>query len=399
MNYYRRKFINIRGILYDMNIMSRDKKSKVEDIVKLRKILDNSFDQNIKMLRSTDEKTFNSLRRRLTGNTLKPKSYSQHYTSTYDPLEPKVTVHQQYAVNSRFKPTSLKYGSSETLPEFQSVTPPEISKSIHSQESAFSSQELYEIEKINIISPDQPDNSQLPEWQPVEETQSGDFLEGDSKSAIDRIPEFNREDIPYTSKKSEKIQKEMEWEQIPRKRESSEELVEFLVVDTHEIQSKKSLKKQEINAKKLQKTKEKEAKRLKKLERKKFKTDAKDKKREAKEIKKDIEQQPLIAEETEFLPIKQKKVEKKPKKKLKDSDEWESYVDNKTLEKNPLNSICTYKEYTLYKKESGKRTRNKTVKHFFSKEKPELGHPARLPDGYQIAVKKNTGIPYLKKKR
>ncbi len=119
----------------------------------------------------------------------------------------------------------------------------------------------------------------------------------------------------------------------------------------------------------------------------------------AKQIKKEIEQKTTIPEELEFVPIKQKRGAKKPKEEPEDTAEWESYPVEKILKKPSLRFACTYEEYTLYKRETGKHSGKKTTIHFFSREKPDIGDPAQLPDGYQIAVNKKTGIPYLKKKK
>jgi hypothetical protein len=119
----------------------------------------------------------------------------------------------------------------------------------------------------------------------------------------------------------------------------------------------------------------------------------------AKQIKKEIEQNTTIPDELEFVPIKQKRSVKKPKEELKDTAEWESYPVEKILKKPSLRSACTHEEYTLYKRVTDKQNETKTTIHFFSRDKPALGHPAQLPDGYQIAVNKKTGIPYLRKKK
>ena len=116
-------------------------------------------------------------------------------------------------------------------------------------------------------------------------------------------------------------------------------------------------------------------------------------------LKKKLNKKPQSLQELEFIPIKQKRGAKKPKEEPEDTAEWESYPVEKISKKPSLRSACTYKEYTLYKRETGKHSGKKTTIHFFSKEKPDIGHPAQLPDGYQIAVNKKTGIPYLKKKK
>jgi len=459
--------------------MSREKKSKVDDVGKLRKILDNSSDPNIKQLISPDEKALDSVRRRLTGDPLKTKPHYDHFYHTFNPLEPKVTIHPINVISPRSVTSLPKFKVATTLPEFESVSPSLSTKSIPSQKIPFTTQELYEIEKIKIILPEPTDDSSLPEWQPVEETQLKEQPKTPTKSADDHIPEFQQEDIPINS---EKVEKTADVEPFPLKEEPTETLVQFIAVESPEPQLQQLTQKQEREAKKIQKIKEKVAKRLKKLELKKLKKETRDKEREAKriineqqdtqqipeekpsypepvitdespavkvdlaaykgiksidektavllytngyfsienlkdatvddlasirgikrklakQIKKEIEQKIKIPEETEFIPIKQKKSTKKPKKKPVDSAEWESYFVEKTIKKPSLKSICTYKEYTLYQRKTSKHRGKKTIIHFFSKEKPDTGHPVQLPEGYQIAVNKKIGIPYLKKKK
>jgi hypothetical protein len=355
-----------------------------------------------------------------------------------------------------------------TLPEFESVSPSRPAKSIPSQELPFTTQELYEVEKIKTILPESAADSSLPEWQPVEEIQPEEQLKSSSKSADAHIPEFQQEDIPINS---EKVEKTTDFEPSFPKKEPTETLVQFIAVESPEPQLQKLTKKQE-----------REAKRLKKLELKKLKREARDKEREAKriikeqqntqhipeteplyqepvitnesptikvdlvaykgiksidektaellytngyfsienlkdatvddltnihgikrklakQIKKEIEQKTILPEEAEFIPIKQKRSAKKPKKKPVDSAEWESYFVEKTIKKPSLKSICTYKEYILYQRKIGPHRGKKTTIHFFSKEKPDVGRPVQLPEGYQIAVNKKTGMPYLKKKK
>jgi Helix-hairpin-helix domain len=377
-------------------------------------------------------------------------------------------------------------------------------KSSPSQELSFTTEELYEVEKIDGILPEFLEvtpkealqkpletemtikhdeipalDSSLPEWQPVEETQPAEQPVSQAKSAVDHIPEFERIDIAVTP---EKVEKAVERAPVPATQETIEAPVEFIPVESPEPQPQKLSKKQEREAKKIHKKKEKEAKQLKKAELKKLKREKRDKEREAKrivkeqqdiqqtseekpsnsepiinvetpqikvdliafkgmesidektanllykngyfsienlkdvtvddlvqirgikrtlakQIKKEIEQKTIIPEEQEFVPIKQKKGAKKPKGEPEDTTEWESYPVEKIKKKPSLRSACTYEGYTLYKREIGKYGGKKTTIHFFSKEKPDVGHPAQLPNGYQITVNKKTGIPYLKKKK
>ena len=76
-----------------------------------------------------------------------------------------------------------KYKLSTTLPEFKSVSSSTSTKSIPSQELLFTTQDLYEIEKVDVILPKPADDSSLPEWQPVEETQPEEQPRSPTKSA------------------------------------------------------------------------------------------------------------------------------------------------------------------------------------------------------------------------
>jgi hypothetical protein len=485
-----------------MDIMSREKKSKVDDLVKLRKILDNSSDPNIKTMISPDEKALDSVRRRLTGDTPKTKLQSDRFFSSFDSLEPKVTVHSKIAVSPRLITPLPKFEPSTTLPEFELVSSSTPARTTPLQELSFTTEELYEVEKVDVILPEFLEvtpkevvqksletemttehdetlahDASLPEWQPVEEIQPAEPPISLTKSAVDHIPEFERVDIPIIPKK---VEKATEWEPSPAKEEAIETPVEFTPVESLEPQLQKLSKKQERVEKKIQKKKEKEAKRLEKLELKKLKIEKRNKEREAKrivkeqqdvqqapdekpsnseqilkveppqikvdliafkgmesidektaemlykngyfsvenledatvddlvqirgikrklakQIKKEIEQKTTIPEALEFTPIKQKKGAKKPKEEPQDTTEWETYPAEGISKKPSLRSAFTYQEYTLYKRETGTHSGKKTTIHFFSREKPDHGHPAQLPDGYQIAVNKKTGIPYLKK--
>jgi len=375
--------------------MSREKKSKVDEVVKLRKILDNSSDPTIKALISTDEKALDSVRRRLAGSALKTQPYYDRSFRTLDSLEPRVTVHPKITVSPRLITPPPKFKLSTTLPEFKSISPSTLVGSIPSKELPFTAQELYEIEKVDVIMHEPAYDSNLPEWQPVEETQPTEPPTSQAKSAVDNIPEFERVDIPSTSEKTEKV---ADWEPIPPKKEPTETLVQFIPVESPEPQLQKLSKKQEREAKKIQKTKEKEAKRLKKLELKKLKRETREKEQEAKQIIPERQEIQPTPEKTEFIIIKQKRGAKKPKK-LEDTAEWESYPVEKTIKNSSLKSVCTYKQYTLYKRETARHSGKKKTIHFFSKEKPGIGHPTQLPKGYQIAINNKTGIPYLKKKK
>jgi hypothetical protein len=482
--------------------MSREKKSKVDDLVKLRKILDNSSDQNIKTMISPDEKALDSVRRRLAGDTLKTKPQSNSFIHTSDSLEPKVTVHAKIALTPRLITPLPKLEPPKALPEFELVSRSTPVSSVSLQEMAFTTQELYEVEKVDVILPEflevtpkeilqtpleteattkhddtTAHDANLPEWQPVEEKQPTEPSTSHTKSAVGYIPEFERIDITVTPEKGEKA---VRWEPFPPKEEIVEAPVEFKLVESPEPQLQKLSKKQERDTKKVQKKIEKEAKRLKKLELKKLKIEKRNnervakqtikeqqniqqtpeekpsdselimnvesppikvdliafkgiecidektaellykngyfsienlndatvddlvqirgiKRKLAKQIKKETEQKTTISEPLEFIPIKPKRSVKKSKEEPDDTAEWESNTTEEISKKLSLSPACTYQEYTLYKRETGKQSRRKTTIHFFSREKPNQGHPTQLPDGYQIEVNDKTGIPYLKK--
>lgn len=58
----------------------------------------------------------------------------------------------------------------------------------------------------------------------------------------------------------------------------------------------------------------------------------------------------------------------------------------------------THDDYTLYAREVKLKGGHKQVIYFFSKRVPKSGVPVELPDSYDVAVNKRTGLPYVKKK-
>jgi len=118
----------------------------------------------------------------------------------------------------------------------------------------------------------------------------------------------------------------------------------------------------------------------------------------AKKIKKEIEQKTAKKSDEEFVPTKKRISSKKPKKEPEDLAEWESFNVENSEEEFSTAAPATRGEYTLYKKEIGKGSKKTTI-HFFRKEKPAVGTPAPVPEGYLIAVNKKTKVPYLKKKK
>lgn len=483
--------------------MSQEKKPQVDDLTKLRRILDNSSDPALESLLSHNEKILESVRRRLRGDSVYPSSQSAGFFPRFTSMEPKVFIHEITPVRPRFIPPLPKIEPSATLPKFELVSESKPPEEIQTQEPIFNSESLFEVEKADVNlpefvevtprepSPPAPETEQqiqqkdtsinqpdLPEWQPVEEEHHPEQPQPDESLTGETIPEFEQVGILTTPEKPEK---QIEEEPGPEKQAfmdiSCEKQAEESLEPSFQILSKWETR----EAKKAQKAKEREAKKLQKVERKRLREVKKEEERRAKQtmeeqppvpplqkeqkaplefestsqtpwmkidleafkgiesidetiaellythgyfsidnikdatlddlvqirgirrklakqIKKEIEQKTFVSGSQEFVPLTQKTTKKKPStKKLKDAAEWESYsVRDKPTQSHP--SACTYKGYTLFKREMT-RNKKKTTIHFFSKEKPTKGRPTQLPDGYQIAVNKKTGVPYLKKTR
>lgn len=477
--------------------MSQDKKPHVNDVTKLRRILDNSSDPTLESLLSKNEKALESVRRRLHGDTVKTPTHSAGVFPRYSSMQPRVFIREQMTCSPRFRTPPPTVEPPAPLPTFKLVSTSEPTKHIVSPEISFNSEDLIEVEKIENIEPEfvevtseellpspkekdtqmqgnttSVDEHGFPEWQPVKEEQQTEQLMPQEKLTAENIPEFERVSVPSIEKK-QKIS--IEKETISEKQEQPETSVtvplEEPLDQSFQILSKwqklKEKKAKEKQAKKLEKIKQEQIKKAEEQQEKKTRakqpslpppqeetqttTDHVDdvktpwikeeleafkgiesinektaellykhgyfsienikdatlddlvqirgiRRKLAKQIKKEIQQKSTLPKDTEFVPLKQKSTNKKSTKKLLDDAEWESYSVKKAPKKVP-SSMCTYKGYTLFKKETKTRDRKKTTIHFFSKEKPDKGRPAPLPKGYQIAVNKKTGVPYLKKIR
>jgi hypothetical protein len=486
-----------------MKIMSREIPSQVDDTTKLRRILDNSSDPALDYLLSENERTLNSLRRRLRGEySAFQSSSSRVFPFNTKSMEPRVYIHKKITSPPQTTATQPSVEQSRTLPEFTLISPSETSTSAPSQELSFDTEELYEVEKVNQVrpvpefvevTPKQPEptleekettpqfeevpvvHTTLPEWQPVTDENIEKTKDAGLDENEESIPEF--EQIPS----SPTLEKEGLKEQLTTE-ESIETPIDFLPVEPQKSLIPIVSKQQRRAAKKEQKQKERQEKRLQRLEQKRLKKEQQEKEEEAeftkipqtpfqdiqdefppefeavaslkppqkkvyreafkdiesidekiaellykngyfsienlkeatlddlvdirgikrklaKQIKKEIGQNIILPQSDEFIPMEQPKTRKKTAKKLKDNAEWETYPSKQKTKQKAPSAICTYKEYTLYKRESTGPGRKKTTIHFFSKEKPKKGRPCQLPGGFLIAVNKNTGIPYLKKKR
>jgi hypothetical protein len=464
--------------------------------------LDNSSDPSLKYLLSKDEKALESVRRRLSGDILVTQPHTDRFFYSSESLKPRVTIHPKIAVSPRLVSPQPKIEPYTPLPEFDLVSPSTPTKSIPPPEVTFTDKELFEVEKLDrnvpefleviaketLQEPQKADltmhdqetslhESNLPEWQPVEEEQMAESKESHQKPTVEDIPEFERVDISLTSEEERPI----EWEASPQKEEQIETPVVFIPTEPPEPSFQKLSKQQERAAKKAQRKKEREAKKLKKIELKRLKKEKREKEQEekrtaeepqpvpqpqrkpaaqiesieaetphikvdyntfkgiksidektaellykngyfsienikdatidnlvqirgikrklAKQIKKEIEQQITETDTSEFIPAKQKTTKKKEKKKLEDSAEWESSPSKEKIQKSSSSHVCTYKGYTLYKRETRKQDGKRSTVHYFTKGKSDKGRPAPLPEGYHIAINKKTGVPYLKKKR
>lgn len=485
-----------------MTDMSREKKSQVDDVAKLRRILDNSSDPALKYLISSNDYALESVRKRLSGSFYEIQPHAQRFFQLPDSLEPKVYVHPIHPIHPPLMMAAPKLEPSPPLPEFESLTTTTLTPSVSSSENLFINEELFEVEKIAYQVPEfsevtpietiqEPPGAypgahkeelpqsevNLPEWQPVEENEPLKSLQKPENQSVDNIPEFERVDITPTTEEKEPT----EWTSLSPKEEQTESPTDFLPIEPNEASVQKLTKKQERAVKKAQKKKEKEERKLKKVEMKRLKKEKqkqeqialrtreesqpllvpdeepskeamftevaeepsinvdynnfkgiksinvktaellykngyfsienlKDatiddlvrihgmKRKLAKQIKKEIEEHTTQPDAAEFLPVKQKTLKKKESKKPLDSAEWESSISKEKGYKSYTSEICTYKGYTLNRRETRRSDGEKTTTYYFTKKKSNRGHPCRLPDGYRIVLNKKTGIPYLKKK-
>lgn len=60
------------------------------------------------------------------------------------------------------------------------------------------------------------------------------------------------------------------------------------------------------------------------------------------------------------------------------------------------NVAFQYEDYTLHAREVRLKGGRKQVVYFFSRRSPKSGYPVELPEGYDVATNKRTGLPYLR---
>jgi hypothetical protein len=180
------------------DIMPKDKKSKIDDINKLRQILDAPYD--FKSSSSEDSESLGSIRKRLTGEASKTEDKQSKTTplsSTYAGMEPRVTVYPK------------KEERVQSVPEKVEIkkTPEDIQKKAD-EEDIFSDEDLYEIEKVTISEPEflevkseeiseqdidaEEGNKTLPEWESVDEPTQKENLEHQKEDSKEHLPEFEK---------------------------------------------------------------------------------------------------------------------------------------------------------------------------------------------------------------
>jgi len=59
--------------------------------------------------------------------------------------------------------------------------------------------------------------------------------------------------------------------------------------------------------------------------------------------------------------------------------------------------VCTYKDYTLYKRNVTLRGGREQTIYYFAKSTPKSGTPCDLPAGYKICENPKTKFAYIKK--
>ncbi len=121
------------------------------------------------------------------------------------------------------------------------------------------------------------DESNLPEWQPVEEEQTEEAIDSPETPAVADVPEFERINITPIPED----EKPIEWETSQTKEEQIVHTIDGIPVEPAEPSFQKLTKKEERAAKKAQRKKERETRKLQKFELKRLKKEKQEKKRKA----------------------------------------------------------------------------------------------------------------------
>lgn len=192
--------------------MSKDKKSRISDIKKLRHILDRPYDY--KKSSSENNENLESIRKRLTGESSKTDTKYVNIDTTskkYGRLEPRVTIYQ--------KEEKAPLSKDE---EFESDGKIDDIKEEINEEDIFKNVDLYEIEKVDISEPE--------------------FLEVKPKEKIIEQKKSTNEPKPFllvTEPTDENRSKDME--------DTDEKLLEWKSVDVTKIEETRDKKENNIS--------------------------------------------------------------------------------------------------------------------------------------------------------
>jgi len=392
--------------------MPEEKKSRKNDIEKLRKVLDNPRDEKLKKTISRDEVYLDSIRKRLSGE---PSERETKYGQSSDflrsdSLEPQVTIYPKEETIPRAETTPVEpeekkeppeavIVEAEDLyeiekveaqpPEFLEVKPEELPK----EETPVGKMEPLREEKVGEreVVPELEEEA-LPEWIPLEKIEPEVRKPAGEKPVEPEVPE--KEALPLWEPVEIKEVEKKEEEKPPGKPEI--EKIPFIVRDgkTDVFQDIRSI--DQRTAALLYENGFTSVDALRKA--------AVDdliqvqgvKKRLAKKIKKEIDK--LDKEAKKGARKKVRIAPKKPEKKKEKPAKREISKSKKGKPKKKTGAY-THGEYSLYKKEIATTEGKTRTIHFFSKKKPEAGEPVPLPDGFEVEINKKTGLPYLKKKQ
>jgi hypothetical protein len=329
--------------------MTKDKKSKDMDIVKLRMILDNPSDPKIKKIAAKSEKDLESIRERLSGESSKSKmrDTTSDFLKKSDSLEPRVLIHEkeEEIVPSEIEPTKTELQKEESKDEVDI-------------QDLSDDEELYEVEKVDVLESEvEKVVAPTPEFSEVKPKE------------MEKTPEKIEDKLPTPIQEEKEPIKEMhvteenlrEWEPIEEtkpeeiaKEKEEETMNEFTEVSTidEKVEPQKSIDETEEEIptwEPMELEKAKEEQKLKKLEEKKKKRDAKQQERE--EIKAEKEKQKNL--EMKSYEQKQRQKEEEKLKNLESTEEKKQVAELVAQEKQE-NYIPTLSELREQKFEAKK---------------------------------------------
>jgi hypothetical protein len=267
--------------------MIKDSKSQVDEMTKLRKILDNPADPQTKQLLSPTERAFCSIQKRLLDTNV---PYISRFRHTDIALEPTITIRPRMItpVQSIAAPQTIplpEFTPVENIPEFSLV--PQPAQDSPPPQLNLSTSELIEIEKVDMILPqfvevlshtavslpketsfrtteDVSLEEDLPEWQHLPQKPIEDVWTIPEQSLPMNIPESvpndtssvqNDEDLP--SQGIPEFEVTIKKDDITEEKQTSDTVIEQ--------QIPQSSWRQRREEKKAEKQKQKEAERLKQL--------------------------------------------------------------------------------------------------------------------------------------